>query len=172
MDRAPGFGPGDCGFESYRAHTMFVMKQKYVKMEMMKRILLINFLFLFLFLVASPVLAGGTNCPTEGLVPCGTTDCPCEFCDFFVMLNRIVKFVMFALVPAVAVLMLIVGGIMFFFGGAKPDTLIRAKGIITSVIIGLVIIFCAWVVVNTVLNMSGLIESENLLKWYDINCPS
>ena len=115
-----------------------------------------------------------------GLVPCGRScddpdtsknECdPCQFCDFFVMINNIIRFVMFTLVPVVAVLMLIIGGVMFFFAGAKPAILIQAKGIITSVVIGLIIIFAAWVIVNTVLTNIGIVQSDALLRWYQIEC--
>jgi len=130
----------------------------------MRKIFLITFLFLSLFLAFGQVQA-------DGLVPCGGPgEDPCQFCHFFVMINDIIRFVILTLVPAVAVLMLVVGGIMFFTAGAKPETLIRAKGTITSVVIGLVIIFCAWIIVNTVLNQIGIIESPSLLRWWEIEC--
>jgi len=151
---------------------MFVMKHKNVRIRLMKKILLISFLFLLIF---SPALT------QAGIVPCGLTEddpkqegdqtIPCSFCHFFVLINNIIKFVMFTLVPSIAVLMLIVGGVMFFFAGAKPDMLIRAKGVITSVLIGLVIIFCAWVAVNTIITKIGIVESPALLQWHNIDCP-
>jgi len=107
----------------------------------MKRVFLISFLIIFLSLIAIQVLAGGTNCPTEGLVPCGTPDCPCELCDLFVMFNRIVKLVMINIVPPLAVLMLLFGGVLYYFGGISPAALKRANTTITSVVIGLVIIY-------------------------------
>lgn len=137
-----------------------------------KKILLAGFLFLFISL---PVLT------QAGLVPCGLSaddqaqagdqTVPCNFCHLFVLFNNIVKFAMITLVPVIAVLMLVVGGVMFFFAGAKPDTLNQAKGIITSVVIGLLIIFAAWVIVNTVLKFSGIVKSDSpILRWYDIGC--
>lgn len=133
----------------------------------MKKIFLISLLFLFAFsLIPNQTQAAG-------LVPCGGPgESACTFCHFFVMINNIIRFVMIILVPAIAVLMLVVGGIMFFFGGAKPDMLIRAKGVITSVVIGLVIIFCSWVIVNTIITKIGIVESPALLQWYKIDCPT
>jgi len=132
----------------------------------MKKIFLISLFLLVFSLVPLQTQAAG-------LVPCGNTpDDPCTFCDFFVMINNIIQFVMTRIVPVVAVLMLVIGGVMFFFGGAKPDMLIQAKGIITSVVIGLVIIFCAWVIVNTVLTKTGIVKSPSLLNWYKIECPT
>jgi len=127
----------------------------------MKKILFI--VFVFLFLVMGQVQA-------DGLVPCGGPGDACEFCDFFVMINNIVRFVFINLIPPIAILMLVIGGIMFFFGGAKPDMLIQAKGVITSVVIGLVIIFCAWVIVNTIISQIGIVNAPSVLQWYDIKC--
>ena len=139
----------------------------------MKKIFLISFLFLFILL---PALA------QAGLVPCGLSEddpdqpgdqtVPCQFCHFFVIINNIIKFVMSVLVPLIAVVMLIVGGIMFFFAGAKPEILIQAKGIITSTVIGLLIIFSAWVIVNTILTKTGIVDSPALLQWYNIQCST
>jgi len=115
-----------------------------------------------------------------GIVPCGrpcddpTTQRdetrPCEFCHFFIMINGIVEFIMFRLVPVIAVLMLVFGGVMFLFAGAKPDMLIRAKGTITAAVVGIVIIFSAWIIVNTVLDKTGIIETDGW-TWYNIDCP-
>ena len=125
----------------------------------MKKIHFIT-LFLFLFLAFGQTQAAG-------LVPCGGPgESPCDLCH----LLNIIKFVMFKLVPVVAALMLIVGGIMFFGGGAKPNILNQAKGVITSVFIGLLIVFCAWIIINTVLVQSGIVKAESVLKWYEISC--
>ena len=143
------------------------MKQKHATIKLMRKILLISFLVLLAFyLMPSPTEAA--------LVTCGnTTDDPCQFCDFFVMINDIVKF--FVLPPTgvvfiVAALMLVVGGVLFFFGGVNPAMLTKAKGIMTSVVIGLVIIFCAWVIVNTIITQIGIVQSPSVLQWYDIGC--
>ena len=131
----------------------------------MRQFFSITFLFLLVFSLA-PLQA-----QAAGLVPCGGQgQAACTFCDFFVLINNIIKFVTVRIVPVVAVLMLVIGGIMFFFGGAKPDMLTRAKGVITSVVIGLVIIFCAWVIVNTIITKIGIVKAPSILQWYDIGC--
>jgi len=122
-------------------------------------------IFLISFLVLFPVLT------QAALVPCGGPSQPeCTVCHLFLMLNDIVKFIMFTIAPPLAVLMLIVGGAMFFFAGGSPDKIEGAKKIIGSVFIGLLIIFCAWVIVNTIFAKTGLIETESILHWYDISC--
>ena len=64
------------------------------------------------------------------LVPCGLSgddpetsiyeNCPCTLCHFFILFKNIIDFVLIRIVPAVAVLMLVIGGIMFFGAGENP----------------------------------------------------
>jgi len=133
----------------------------------MARIFLLSSLFLvFLFLPLYQTQAA--------LVPCGpgTEKTTCEFCDLFVLTNGIIKFILLKIVPTVAVLMLIIGGTLFLLAGAKPAYLEQAKGIITSVVIGLLIIFAAWVIVNTVFDRIGVIELGQGWHWYNIQCKT
>ena len=137
----------------------------------MKKILLIALVGLIILL---PSLV------QAGLVPCGLAEddldqegdqtVPCTICHLFLMLSNIIKFVMFKIVPPLAALMLIVGGIMFFFAGTNPEMFNQAKSIIISVAIGLGIVFGAWVIVNTILVESGIVEGGALLEWWKISC--
>lgn len=150
----------------------------------------------------------------KGLVPCGTcglkdpeTDAdgnlildgegntiggtpiyiPCQFCHFFVMFDGIVDFVLFKIIPPFAVLMLVIGGLMFifaYFGGAEvlpggtqggPALLNRAKKLISSVVIGLIIIFAAWLIINSLLMFLNLSDFAIDLgigpgEWSQIPC--
>ena len=97
------------------------------------------------------------------LVPCGGAgEDRCGLSDVFEMIDRILDFVILKLTPIVAVLMLTIGGLMFFFAGANPNTLETAKKIITTTVIGLVIIFTAWIVISTFLNYIGVMEWTGL----------
>ena len=139
--------------------------------------------------LAPPPVNGGTNkslCPPDtgrGLVQCGRScdviettlineSKSCEFCDLFVLTNGIIKFILFKIVPTVAVLMLVIGGALFLLAGAKPAYLEQAKGIITSVVIGLLIIFAAWVIVNTMFDKIGVVELGQSWHWYNIQCKT
>lgn len=132
----------------------------------MKKFLFMNFLII---IALSPNLSSAA-----GLVPCGGPgEATCSLCHLFQLFNNLIKEIFTWVVPTIAVLMLVYGGTMLIFGGGKPETLNQAKGIITSVIIGILIIFAAWIIVNTVLKASGLIDSSSpLWKWYDIPCAA
>ena len=115
------------------------------------------------------VSSARTDCPKEGLVPCGTEGCPCQFCDFFVMFDRIVDFFLIGIVPPVAVLMLVVSGIMFFAAGGDPAGIGKAKKMLWATLIGLGIIYGALMVVGTFLTVIGVAEigpiQEGLFKY-------
>jgi len=97
---------------------------------------------------------------------------PCQFCHVLAMVNNIVKFVLINIVPLVAVAMFVVAGIMFFTAGGSPERLIRARKLFQGVVIGLVIIYSAWLIVTFLLNVIGVASWTGLQSgWYKINCP-
>jgi len=97
-------------------------------------------------------------CPERGLVPCGTPCCPCQLCDFFVLIDRILDFILFRIAPVVAVLMLVVGGGLFLVSTGNPQTITTARRIITSVFIGLAIIYGSYFFIGLILQSIGLAE--------------
>jgi hypothetical protein len=122
-----------------------------------------------IFILPFLLLSFGTV-QAAGLVPCGGYGEPsCTFCHFFVMINNIITEI-FKWVAPIAALMLVAGGVMLLFAGAKPDMLIKAKGAITATVIGVVIIFGAWIIVNTILTKIGIIDTPSILEWYNIDC--
>lgn len=183
-----------------RAYNIYVC---YTEITM-KKIFLIIFLGSLLFpLIASAgtYIADDTDVCYEGLVPCGKEvyiggswedgKCVggipkftrCQFCHFFVMLDEIIDFVLFKLVPPIAILMLVIGGVMFMFahfGGAEmlpgggaggPKMLGQAKKLITSVVIGLIIIFAAWIIIDLFFSLIGVAEWTGLQEgWFRIKC--
>lgn len=144
---------------------------------------------LFLFLVFTAVQAqwqpcSPSDCPQgqripaccppsgHGLVPCGTQCCPCTLCDFFVMLDRIIDFLLIKIVPPLAALMIAIGGGMYIISQGKPEMLSRAKSLFTAVAIGLVIIYGAWVIVNLFLTTIGVTVWQGGGHWWEINCDT
>lgn len=107
-----------------------------------------------------------------GLVPC-TGDQMCTFCDLLKLIRNIVNFIAFTLAPAVGGLMLLVGGIIVLTAGGDETKVKQGRGMITQTVIGLVIIYLAWLIVNTVItglaSTTGTWQPENW--WVFINCP-
>lgn len=153
---------------------------------MNKKLLLILILTLILLPALSPVLAQEGNC--EGpIVPCGNIEGgqpPCQLCHLFILFENIVDFVLLCLVPPVAVLMILLGGIMFIFSygaipGVEPQSqqISKARSLLTSVMIGLVILYGSWLIVNAFFSMIGLADNDfgrSVKNWYelDIDCAT
>jgi hypothetical protein len=132
----------------------------------MKKIFLISFLLLFLGIVNVQA--------AEPLVTCGpgsVTGKACDFCDLFGMINNILRQIFTWVVPGVAGLMLMVGGVLFFLSGSKPEMVNQAKGVIMAAIIGMVVIFAAWVAINYIFSNIGVMDISGW-KWYDIQCKT
>lgn len=120
----------------------------------------------------------------EGLVPCGKSAdkplapgeseevrLPCQFCHFLVMFRGILDFIL-KLVIVIGVLMFTIGGFMFLFAGGSPERLDLAKRILTSTVIGLAIIFGAWLIINTIFMAIGVADWTGLREgWFSIKCP-
>ncbi|MDD5433493.1 MAG: hypothetical protein PHE77_02435 [Candidatus Pacebacteria bacterium] len=130
--------------------------------------------------------AGGATALSEG--KCKTEDglcvggketekeIQCQLCHFFIMINNTVNYVILKIVPLLAVLMLVLAGVMYYFGGVRPELLSRAKTLIKGVVIGLVLIYGAYMIVNVFLIVLGASE-VNAIKdvfhdgVFSIKCP-
>ncbi len=110
-----------------------------------------------------------------GLVPCGRNTGtpeemrPCTTCDLFALASRIMNFVLFTIVPAVAVLFYLIGGLMILLSRGSPGLVATGKNFFWNTTWGLVIIFGAWMLTNTVLK-SLVGDSDISNNWYSIQC--
>jgi len=129
--------------------------------------MLIVIFLVSLFLVPVRVLA---ICQGP-LVPCGGEGNPCQFCHIFVLINNILNFILTCLTPIIASLILVIGGFYLLTAGPSPEKVSQAKSIITAAVIGIVIIFVAWVFLNTFLDAIGVAEWTGLKTWWKIECP-
>ncbi len=151
----------------------------------MKKLVVTSFFVLSgLFFVFQAFAAQRTGCPQTGLVPCGTPGCPCTLCDFFVMFDRIIDFLLvptiynnyFPLVPAIGALMLAIGGFIYMFayggmGEGGPEQTNKAKKIFASVVIGFIIVYSAWLLVGLFFQAIGTSEWTGLKEgWWEIEC--
>lgn len=139
----------------------------------MRKFYFIIFFLAFLF----PVLVLAQNsCPPEtSLVPCGGSNCPCTLCHLFEMINRIVRFLLKDIVPIVAGIMIVIAGILMissYVGQGGPENIIRAKKLLSSIIIGMLIIYTAWILISIFLQTIGVMDWTGLNTWWIINCDS
>lgn len=145
-------------------------------MKMNKRAVLFVSLFAFTSIVAVAMPFYTVN---AALVPCGLSqDDPntpgidethaCTTCDFFVLADRAKNFLLIDILTPVAVLFIVIGGIMILTAGARPANIQYGKKIISDTIIGVFIIFSAWMITNTIIQLFA--GSSNLSTWYSISC--
>lgn len=153
---------------------------------------LVILIFALLFIKNIPIVAAQV-CPTGGLVPCGrscditsTTDIdeskPCQLCHLFVMIDRLIDFFLINILFPIAVLMLVIAGALYIGavfeilpGGFK--TISQAKGIILSVILGLIVIFAAFIFIGLFFRQVDMADwTTNIYKnwwsqgFFQINC--
>jgi len=125
---------------------------------------------------AGGTLAKRSNCPKEGLVPCGTDTCPCTLCDTFVLIQKILHFITFTLVPPIGIVLLIVAGVMYVLSTGNPSVVQRAGSLLKAVLIGLIIVYASWLLVNTIMlyfvNPKAITGGGFPKFWYTINCPT
>lgn len=164
----------------------------------MKKLFLIIFLGSLLFVPLISLAGTYTACTAidmgmcvgqievtySGLVPCGGyvfdaygnawREHKCQLCHLFVMLDAIIDFALFRVLPPIAALMLVFGGVIFFATAENPQTVEKAKKLLISVGLGLVVIYGAWVIITlffTSIGVMGLnIGIENPSHWANVNC--
>ncbi|MCP6726929.1 MAG: hypothetical protein KJI69_02720 [Patescibacteria group bacterium] len=138
-------------------------------------------LILGLFLIPFQADAGLVQCGlSEDIV--GTNiieDQPCGFCNIFQLGHNVITFFLFpsgdlnggfAVVPSLAGLLLAVGGIYLLVGAGNPTLHEKGKKTLTSVVIGLLIVYTAWIFVNTFLAFLGVASWTGLGSWWQIQC--
>lgn len=96
----------------------------------------------------------------------------CQLCHLFVMINEVSRYLLFYVVLPIATLLLVIGGFFFLFYAENPQRVESGKKIIFSTVIGLVIIFTAWLIVHTFFTAIGVADWTGLKEGgFRINCP-
>jgi hypothetical protein len=122
------------------------------------------FLTFFIFLLVFGLFLPNPNLVNAGLVPCGTsehvgtTDESCNLCHAFELTNSVFNFVTTIIIPALVVIMVAWGAIVLLTSGGNQENVKKGRKIITSAIIGAIIVYAAFLIVGTVL---GVIVSES-----------
>jgi hypothetical protein len=109
--------------------------------------ILIGSLFLFGLFAANLAYAGFV---TEPIVPCGREGQPdCTLCHLWHLASNIINFISFNLAIPAAVLLFVAAGVIFLISGGSEEKVTLAKSIFTNTVIGLVIIFTGWLLIDT-----------------------
>ena len=80
----------------------------------------------------------------------------CTICHMFILIDNIIDFLIFNLAPPLFLLMLVIGGGTFIIASGNPQSVTRAKKIISSALIGIAIIYGAYTIIGIFLQSIGL----------------
>lgn len=96
----------------------------------------------------------------------------CQLCHIFSLVDNLVKFVLINIVPLIGVAMFAIAGVMLYTAGGSTTRVAQAKKLFQAVIIGLAIIYGAWLLISVALSLLGVAEWTGLRSgWYKIHCP-
>jgi len=134
-----------------------------------KKIILLFCIFSIILLGANFAYAGIHKGP---IVPCGLSENsdktaynetdPCTLCLLWQTISNIINFISFNLSLPVAALLFIIAGILFVVAGSDEKKVDLAKTIFKNTVIGLVIIFCSWLLIDTL--FKTLVDT-NVITW-------
>lgn len=96
-------------------------------------------------------------------------ECPatgCTFCNLAQLAQNLINFLI-TLSLTLAVGFITYGGIMMIIFSAQPPKIETSKKIISSAIIGLVVVLGSWIIVNTFLH---ILVGHAAWPWYVISC--
>lgn len=122
--------------------------------------------------IADGLVPGSTD-TTRGIVPCGRGgQRMCTLCDLIVGIHVIIKFIM-KIAIGVALLAIAIGGVMYVVSAGDSGAVETAKATIKSALIGFIVIFAAWIIVNTVmtfLSANSTLGMKSTTSWQNFEC--
>jgi hypothetical protein len=136
----------------------------------MKKFILAFFVSLTILFIFSNIALGApvpctqdeSNGGENGLVPCGIAKnadgspvCPCNLGHFFVMFANIYGFIIKYIATTLAVIMITVGAIFMLISAGNPNLAGTGKKMIYSAIIGLVLVYGSYLIIDALLKIMG-----------------
>lgn len=134
-------------------------------------IFLILFMVFGLFLEVSangiiPEATGNSECTATGRT---ATECgDYEINDFMALALKISQWIL-GIVGTLTLIMFIYGGFMFLISAGSSEKVTQAKKIITAAVVGLIIVFASWLIINFVFKAMGLDWQGKIEKPKKIN---
>ena len=104
----------------------------------------------------------------NGLVPCNPTcdatgNCSgqCSFSDFFTLLSNIYHFIVWSIATPLAIIAFIIGAILMLVSSGNSSLVTKGKEILKWATIGLVLVYCSWIIINFILTAIGYSNAAN-----------
>jgi len=115
-----------------------------------------------------------------GFIPCGKScDDPdtawdersaCNLCSLFLMGQLVIEF-MVKLSGIAALVAIAIGGFMYVFAAGSTSAIEKAKSMIKYTLLGFVVVFVAWAIIDSILATAGYIDPLTG-DWYVMECSS
>ena len=110
-------------------------------------------IFLALFYVFSPLSASAAIGFNGPLVPCGRAGMPpCEVCHLYALARNIIDLLLWGIATPLLIVALLAAGFFWLTAGGSEEKISKGRTILVSAVIGFVIAFGAWVIINTILS--------------------
>lgn len=118
----------------------------------MKKSYYLPIFLITLFILLTPMFLFAEE-PTPNPLPGGILPCTdnCGFNDMIKLVQNIITFVLYIAVP-IAVGMFTYAGVLYLTASGKTGQIEKAHTIFLNVLIGFIIVFSAWLIVNTIAN--------------------
>ncbi len=137
-------------------------------------ILFLAFFFLFVGSVFAvdyiPLVPCGLNQKPAGGDPTIDYTRPCTTCDTFRLAKNVIDLILLGLVPPVAAVLFIYGGLVILLAGARPSWISHGKTVFWTTFWGLVIILASWLIANTFIKSFAPGQLTDA-PWYRLECP-
>ena len=125
---------------------------------------------MIIFNIITKVLAQTTTPVTGFILPACAVDGNCSLCDFIIGFVNISNFIL-AIVGSVALLFFIYGGFVWLTAGGREDKIKHGSAVMVNTIIGILIIFGAWMAINFTVSSLATGNEPNLFNgttaWYN-----
>lgn len=105
----------------------------------------------------------------EPIVNCelGNSGVPCDFCQGFEMVSRVINFLLYYAILPLTIVAFLAAGIIFLFSGDDPNKRTKGRKILWVTILGILIAFSGWLIVNTILDQ--LVNEDAGIVWMPWN---
>lgn len=125
----------------------------------LKRLFFASILF-FLFLNFTPVSAALVSCGNDG-------QAACTFGDLMAMINTVISFVIFDIVPPIAVITIVIAAINLMTSSGDPAKLEQAKKTLIWIVLGLIVVYGAWAIVTGFITALGAKAGSDVFQFFD-----
>jgi hypothetical protein len=115
----------------------------------------------------------------SGIVQCGRPGQQmCTLCDLIKGFNTVIQYIM-KIAIGVALLAMAIGGVLYIVSAGESAMMEKAKSAITNAAIGFVIVFAAFLIINTTMQYLGTIKTNGeptlgiaIISWGQFDCTA